>query len=133
MAQKLQLSTSGTTISFPRKIFCLQISADVSKVTKILQCDLNFIFIKLSETANSFVKISLVLEIKNVTNFTKTSFHCRRGCIKMRKHAEAFHANKDYKLAIIVVYTNFAIFKIEIINLVYTLQTLFTLLHPPNF
>ena len=51
----------------------------------------------------------------------------------MRKHAEAFHANKDYKLAIIVVYTNFAIFKIEIINLVYTLQTLFTLLILPIF
>ena len=31
----------------------------------------------------------------------------------MHKHAETFHANKDYKLAI-AVYNNFAVFEIEI-------------------
>ena len=44
----------------------------------------------------------LVLEIKNITRFIKTRFHCKRGCINMRKHAETSHANKGYKLAIAV-------------------------------
>ena len=54
--------------------FWLQITAEASKITKGVQCDHTFIFIKLSEAVNSFVKISLVLEIKNVANFIKTRF-----------------------------------------------------------
>ena len=32
----------------------------------------------------------------------KTLFYWKRGCIKMRKHMETFHANKGYKLAIVI-------------------------------
>ena len=39
---------------------------EVSKVTKSFQCNLIFIFIKLLETSNSFVKMRLVIELKNV-------------------------------------------------------------------
>ena len=31
----------------------------------------------------------------------KTRFYLKRGCIKMRKQAETFHANKGCKLAIV--------------------------------
>ena len=61
---------------------------------------LTFIFIEPSETINSFLKICLVLEIKNVASFIKTRFYVKRGCIEMRKHAETFHANKGCKLTI---------------------------------
>ena len=71
---------------------CLKI-AEVSKIAKSVQCDLTFIFIELSETANSFMKIPLVLEIKIVVSFIKTRFYWKWGCIKMHKHAEAFHAS----------------------------------------
>ena len=36
--------------------------------------------------------------------------YLKRGCIKMCKHAETFHADTGYKLAIV----NFDVFKIEI-------------------
>ena len=81
----------------------MQITAEISKIRKNVQCDLTFIFIELS-----------VLEIKNVASFIKTRFYLKRGCMKMRKHAETFHANKGYKLAIVFFYTNFTVFKIEI-------------------
>ena len=53
---------------------------------------------------NSFVKIRLVLEIKNVASFIKARFYLKRGCIKMRKHAETFHANKGCHLATVFLY-----------------------------
>ena len=56
------------------QILCLQITAEVSKIKKSAQCGLTFIFINLPETLKSFVKISLVLEIKNVASFIKTRF-----------------------------------------------------------
>ena len=43
----------------------MQITAEVTKIRKCAQCDLTFIFIKFSETLNSFVKIRLVLEFNN--------------------------------------------------------------------
>ena len=52
----------------------MQITAEVSKITKSVPSDLIFIFIGLSETPNSFVKIRLVLVIKNVVSFIKTCF-----------------------------------------------------------
>ena len=48
-----------------------------------------FIFIEPSKTMNSFLKLRLVLEIKNVFSFLKTRFYLKRGCIKMHKHAWA--------------------------------------------
>ena len=89
------------TISFPCKSLCLEITAEVSKVAKSLRYDLTFIFIGLSETSDSFVKIHQVLEIKSVASFIKTCFYWKRGCMKMHKHAEMFHAKKCYKLAIV--------------------------------
>ena len=40
-------------------------------------------FIELLETSNSFVKIHIVLEIKNVNRFIKTRFDWKQGCTKM--------------------------------------------------
>ena len=57
--------------------------------------------IELSEKLNSFVKMRLVLEIKNIVSFIKTRFYLKGGCTKMRKHAEMFHANKGCKMAIV--------------------------------
>ena len=54
---------------------CLQIVGERSRITKSYQCELIFIFIELSKPSNSFVKIRLVLEIKNVANFIKTRFY----------------------------------------------------------
>ena len=54
------------------KSLCLQITAEVSKITKSVQCDL---IIELSETPNSFVKVRLVLEIRNIVSFIKTRFY----------------------------------------------------------
>ena len=66
------------------------------------KCQMWFIFIELSEIANSFVNIRLVREIESFPSLVKTRFYWNRGCIKMRKHAETFHANKSYKFAIVV-------------------------------
>ena len=60
-----------------------------------------YFYIEFSEAPNSFVKIRLVLEIIIVAIFIKTRFYWKQGCIKMRKHAESFHVNKGYKLAIV--------------------------------
>ena len=56
--------------------------------------------IELSEKLNSFVKMRLVLEIKNIVSFIKTRFYLKGGCTKMRKHAETLHANTDCKMEI---------------------------------
>ena len=47
----------------------------VSKITTSVQYDMTFIFTDLSETLNSFVKIRLVFEVKNVLSFIKTCFY----------------------------------------------------------
>ena len=47
----------------------------VSKITTSVQFDMTFIFTDLSETLNSFVKIRLVFEVKNVLSFIKTCFY----------------------------------------------------------
>ena len=60
------------------------------------------ICIDLSETPNSFMKTRLGLKIKKHFQFHKNTFLFKTLCIKMRKHAEVFHINKGYKLAIAV-------------------------------
>ena len=77
----------------------MQVTAEINKIRK---SDLTVIFIEPSETINSFLKVRLVLQIKNVANVIKTRFCLKRGCIKIRKHAETFHANKDCKLTIVL-------------------------------
>ena len=54
--------------------FCLQITAEVSKVTKRVQCALTFVFIELLETAISFAKIPLEIKIKSIASFIKNYF-----------------------------------------------------------
>ena len=46
----------------PCKSLCLQINAEVSIIAESVRGDLTFIFI---ETSDSFVKLCLVLKIKN--------------------------------------------------------------------
>ena len=61
-----------------------------SKIRKSAQHDLTFMFIKLSEKLRIFVKIRLVLEIKNVASLIKPRFYLKIGCTEMREHAERF-------------------------------------------
>ena len=82
------------TISFPYRSL-LQIITEVSKTMKVSNVTLNFIFIELPETHNSFVKIPLVLEIRNVVNLIKPRL--LRGYMKMRKYTETFHAAQGYR------------------------------------
>ena len=63
------------TILLPCKSLFLQITADISKITESVRYDLIFNFIELLEAPNSFVKMRLVLEIKNVFSFIKTRFY----------------------------------------------------------
>ena len=72
-----------------------------NKIRKGAPWDLTFILTELLEKLNSFVKIRLVLEIKNIASFIKTRFSLKGGCTKMRKHAETFHANKGCKMTIV--------------------------------
>ena len=59
-------------ISFP--CICLQITAEVRRITKSIQCSITFIFTLLSETTNSFVKMRLLLE-SSVAGIVKTLFN----------------------------------------------------------
>ena len=52
--------------------------------------NLTFIIIELSETSNGFVKIRLVLEIKNVASFIKTHFYLKQGYIKIQLILRSF-------------------------------------------
>lgn len=61
------------------------------------------LFIELSETATSFVKIRLVFVIKNVASFMQTLFYWKRDSARMYKYLEAFHTNMAYKLALVVL------------------------------
>ena len=90
------------TISLSSKSLCFQITAEVSKITKSVSCNLVFIFIELSGAANSFLKIRLALKIKNVASIIKRRFYWKRGCIKMYKYAKTFDIKKGCKLPIFV-------------------------------
>ena len=113
------------TISFPSKSLYLQITAEVNKITKSVRCDLNFIFIDFLETSNSFVKINIVLEIKNVNCFIKAQFYWKLGSIKLHIHADTFNASNCYKLAIVVFESTSPLLKQKFRNLLYTFPTLF--------
>ena len=54
-------------------------------------CDINLnIFIELSETVSTFVKIRLLFEIKSIASFIKTGFYWKWGYIKINKQMETF-------------------------------------------
>ena len=52
----------------------MQITAEVNEISKNVKCNLTFLFVELSETADNFVKIRLVLEIKDIASFIKYVF-----------------------------------------------------------
>ena len=84
--------------------------------------DLTFIFIELSETSNSVVKICLVLDIKKVSSFIKTRFYLkrrRRKCVNMRKRSMLIRA-RNWQLLFLYQLCCF-----QNGNLLYTFQTLF--------
>ena len=77
-------------------------TAEVGKILKSVQCDITFTFIELSETPNSFVKLPVVLEIRNGASFTKTYLSWKRDFTKTRKNTKKLHASRNYKLVIVV-------------------------------
>ena len=48
----------------------MQITADIGKIKKTVQCDLTFIFDVLSEYVIHFVSNAVCLAVQNVVNFT---------------------------------------------------------------
>ena len=64
--------------------------SELSKIAKNVQYHLIFIFIELADTNNSFLKMYLALEIKNVASFNQTRFYEKQDSIKMYKYAECF-------------------------------------------
>ena len=59
------------TISFPCKVIKMQITSDVSKISKTVQSDLTFILNVLSESSILFALFSIVLAKKNTSSFTE--------------------------------------------------------------
>ena len=52
----------------------MQITADVSKISKTFQRDLTFIFDVLSESLFGFVSYSVFSAVENVVSFTRKTF-----------------------------------------------------------
>ena len=68
----------------------MQITADVSKISKTFQRDLTFIFDVLSESLFGFVSYSVFWTVENVVSFTKKRFYRKQGSVTMRNYAETF-------------------------------------------
>ena len=77
----------------------MQITADISKVLKNVQCDLTFIFDVLSESRIGFVSFLVFLALENVVSFTKTRFYRKQSSVTMPNYMETFHANIGHNLA----------------------------------
>ena len=71
----------------------MQITADVSKISKTFQRDLTFIFDVLSESLFGFVSYLVFQAVENVVSFTKKRFYRKRGSVIMRNYAETFQDN----------------------------------------
>ena len=67
----------------------MQITADVSKFSKLFRRDLTFIIQELSESLFSFVSYSVFYSVENAS-FTKKRFYTERDSATMRKYAETF-------------------------------------------
>ena len=76
----------------------MQITADVSKISKTFQRDRTFIFDALSESLFGFVSYSVFQAVKNVVSFTKRRFYRERGSATMRNYAETFQHNHGYNM-----------------------------------
>ena len=72
-------------VSMQKSLFANnELQPEVSKITEIVQCELTFIFIELSETPNRLEKIHLVLKTRNVAILQKNTF-----LLKTRLHKNA--------------------------------------------
>ena len=67
----------------------MQITADVSKISKTFQRDLTFIFDVLSESLFGFVSYSFFQAVENVS-FTKKHFYSEQGSITMCNFVATF-------------------------------------------
>ena len=105
------------TISFLSKSLWLQITAEVSKITKSVWSDLTFIFIELSETSKSFVKIRLVVEINSIASFIKNTFLLRTGLIKCANMQK--RSVQGLIIGNCCFYTKFVVFIIEICGTIF--------------
>ena len=76
----------------------MQITADVMKIWKTFQRDLNFIFDVLSESSLGFISYSVLQAVANVASFTKNRFNRKQGSITMRNYVETFQANHGYNM-----------------------------------
>ena len=65
----------------------MQITADVSKISKTFRPDLTFIFDLLSESLFGFVSYSVFYVAENVVGFTKKRLYRERGSPTMRNYA----------------------------------------------
>ena len=77
----------------------MQVTADIGKILKNVQCDLTFIFDVLSEAAIRFVSFFIFLAVENVASFTKTCFYRLWGSVTMPKYVESFHVNIGHNSA----------------------------------
>ena len=77
----------------------MQITADISKVLKNVQCDLTFTFHVLSESRTGFVSFFAFLALENAVSFTKTRVYRKRSSVTMSNYVETFHGNIGHNLA----------------------------------
>ena len=80
-------SFEDCTLSFSSKSFCLQITADVSKISKSVQADFTLILNVLSETCFCKTLFSSWNKKKRFY-FHKNVFYWKRGCATMRNYVE---------------------------------------------
>ena len=76
----------------------MQISADISKIWKTVQCDLIFIFDALLGSAIGFVSFLVSQAVQKVVSFTKNRFYRKRGGVTMRNYAETCVGICSYNL-----------------------------------
>ena len=81
----------------------MQITADVSKISKTFQRDLTFIFNVLSKSLFGFVSYSVFQAVEKVVSFTKTHFYRERGCPTMRNCTKTFQHNHGYNIYHIIL------------------------------
>ena len=73
----------------------MEITADITKISKTFQCDLTFIFDVLSESLFGFVSYSVLFAVETVVSFTKSVFienEAALQCVTMRKRFQLIMA-----------------------------------------
>ena len=65
----------------------MQITAEVSQISKTVQRDLTFILNVYSQSSIHFTQFLIVLAKKNVVNFTLSDFYPKRDCVTMHNYA----------------------------------------------